>query len=57
MNITCVETFLTVIRTRTISQAANILYVSQSTVSGRLKQLEEELGVTLIERKKGLLRH
>ena len=54
MNITCVETFLTVIRTRTISQAANILYVSQSTVSGRLKQLEEELGVTLIERKKGL---
>lgn len=53
MNIVCVETFLTVIRTRTISQAANILYVSQSTVSGRLKQLEDELGVTLIERQKG----
>ena len=54
MNIVCVETFLTVTRTRTILQAANLLYVSQSTVSGRLKQLESELGVTLIERKKGM---
>lgn len=54
MNFVCAETFLTVIHTHTISQAANELYVSQSTVSGRIKQLEEELGVTLIERKKGL---
>lgn len=54
MNIVCIETFLTIARTRTISQAANILYVSQSTVSGRLQQLEDELGVILIERKKGM---
>ena len=53
MNIAFIETFLTVARTRTITEAANNLYLSQSTVSGRLQQLEDELGVILIERKKG----
>ena len=54
MNITNIRTFLTVIQTKTISQAASLLYVSQSTVSSRLQQLEDEMGVVLIERKKGM---
>lgn len=54
MNIINIQTFLTVIQTRTISQAAGLLYVSQSTVSSRLQQLENEMGVVLIERKKGM---
>ena len=35
------------------SRAAEQLYVSQSSVSKRLQQLETELGVSLIVRKKG----
>ena len=54
INIYLIETFLAVVSTRSITQAANKLYVSQSTVSSRLQQLEEELGTTLIKRKKGI---
>jgi DNA-binding transcriptional LysR family regulator len=48
-----IETFLTVVTYGNISAAANYLYISQSTVSTRLQQLENELGTTLILRKKG----
>ena len=54
MNILLIETFLAVVRNRNITQAANQLYVSQSTVSTRLLQLENELGVQLIKRSKGI---
>ncbi len=53
MNPLFIETFLAVVRAQKISEAARLLFVSQSTVSERLTQLEEELGVTLIERKRG----
>lgn len=46
-------TFLTIVSASSISKAAEQLYVSQSSVSKRLQQLETELGVTLIVRKKG----
>jgi DNA-binding transcriptional LysR family regulator len=49
-----VETFLTVIRTQSLSQAAKDLNLAQTTVSQRLKVLEQELGITLIERSKGI---
>ena len=39
-----IQTFLAVVSYGTISSAADALYVSQSTVSTRLQQLEEELG-------------
>lgn len=48
-----IETFLCVVSYGTISAAAKYLYVSQSTVSTRLAQLEEELQTKLILRKKG----
>lgn len=48
-----VDTFLQVVRDGTLSNAANSLYVSQSTVSNRLKILENDLGTPLFYRNKG----
>lgn len=54
MNVMLIETFLSVVYNQSITKAANDLFLSQSTVSSRLQQLETELGVKLIERKKGI---
>lgn len=43
-----------VARTLNISQAAQRLNISQSTVSKRLKELEESLHLTLVERDQGM---
>ncbi len=48
-----IETFLTTITYGSISAAAKHLYVSQSTISSRIQQLETELGVQLLIRQKG----
>ncbi len=48
-----IETFLTAITYGNISAAAKYLYVSQSTISSRIQQLETELGVQLLIRQKG----
>lgn len=48
-----IEAFLEVVRTRNISRAAEQLNLSQSTVSKRLKVLEQEIDATLLERGKG----
>lgn len=48
-----VETFLAAVSCGTISAAAQSLFVSQSTVSSRIQQLEQELGISLLIRKKG----
>lgn len=48
-----IETFLTSITYGSISAAAKHLYVSQSTISSRIQQLEAELGVQLLIRQKG----
>ena len=53
MNLSDVEAFLAIVSMGSISKTAELLYISQSTVSMRLKSLEEELGVTLVERHKG----
>lgn len=53
MNQADIETFLTLVKTRNITKTAESLFVSQPTVSHRLKLLEEELGVPLLIRKKG----
>ncbi|MBO5556576.1 MAG: LysR family transcriptional regulator [Oscillospiraceae bacterium] len=53
MNYADVETFLELARTRNITKASEHLYLSQSTVSNRLKNLENELGFALIIRSKG----
>lgn len=48
-----IETFVTVASTRNVSQAAELLHLSQSAVSKRIKLLEQELGLLLFERVKG----
>jgi DNA-binding transcriptional LysR family regulator len=48
-----INAFLAVKNTRTITEAAEMLHLSQSAVSHRLKLLEEELAVRLVVRRKG----
>lgn len=48
-----IEAFLAVCRNKTISKAAEALYVSQSSLSTRLRRLERELGYALLIRQKG----
>ncbi|WWP02036.1 MAG: HTH-type transcriptional regulator HdfR [Candidatus Dasytiphilus stammeri] len=50
MNIELLKTFLEVSRTRHFSRAAELLYLTQSAVSFRIKQLENKLGVNLFIR-------
>lgn len=47
-------TFLTVANERNITDASKILFVSQSTVSQRIKNLESEFNIKLFERDKGI---
>ena len=48
-----IEVFLAVVQTASISEAAKLLFISQSTVSYRLKLLEDELDCRLIDRSRG----
>ena len=48
------RSFVAVADCGSFTRAAEKLYTSQPTVSARLQQLEEELGTTLIVRKKGV---
>ncbi len=50
MELRVLNYFLTVARERTISKAAEVLHLSQPTLSKQLKDLEEELGVQLFIR-------
>ncbi|MDR3565264.1 MAG: LysR family transcriptional regulator [Negativicutes bacterium] len=49
-----IETFLAVVRSQSISKAAKELNLAQTSVSQRLKIIEREFGMTLIERGKGI---
>ena len=50
MDVRTMQYFLAVIREGTISAAAESLHVAQPSLSRQMKDLEEELGVTLFER-------
>ena len=50
MDIRVLTYFMTVAREKTISKAAEVLHLSQPTLSKQLKELEEELGVQLFIR-------
>ena len=52
MDIDELKTFLEVYRTRHFGQAAENLYISQSTVSARIRMLEQSLGVSLFTRER-----
>lgn len=49
-----IQTFLTIVEYGNISAAANHMYAAQSNLSRQIKLLEEEVGVELIIRKKGI---
>lgn len=48
-----IETFLMIVQTKSITKTAENLFLSQPTISHRLKALENELNMELITRKKG----
>jgi DNA-binding transcriptional LysR family regulator len=50
MDVTILKTFIEVHRTCHFGKAADNLFVTQSTVSARIRQLETELGVELFKR-------
>ncbi len=52
MNLTALQTFLSIVETGSLVRASHQLNVTQSTVTARLKTLEEELGQTLLTRQK-----
>lgn len=54
MDLNDMRAFLAVVRTGGITTAADSLFISQSTISYRIKNLEKELGMTLIRRGQGL---
>lgn len=53
MNFWDIEAFMAIVETRNLAKAAELLFLSQSTVSRRLMNLEEELGHSLARRSKG----
>ena len=52
MNLNALRTFLTIVETGSLVRASERLNVTQSTVTARLRVLEDELGQTLIHRQK-----
>lgn len=52
MSLVAVNTFLAIVETGSLVKASDRLNVTQSTVTARLKNLEEELGQTLLHRQK-----
>ena len=52
MNLAEIETFLTIVNTKSITKTADLLFLSQPTVSHRLTSLENELGFSLVIRNK-----
>lgn len=54
MNYTDIDTFLTIASSSSLSNAAKSLFISQPALSHRLSCLEQELGTSLIVRKKGV---
>ena len=55
MELRLLEYFLTVVREENISKAAEVLHVTQPTLSRQMKELEDELGTTLFIRGKRLM--
>ena len=49
-----VQAFLAIVETGSLNKAAELLNLSQGAVSYRLKMLEQEMGICLIERSRGV---
>ena len=53
MNIENIKSFIAVYKNRSFQKAAETLYITQPTLSSRIKSLEQGLGTTLLARQKG----
>ncbi|MCI0183037.1 LysR family transcriptional regulator [Sulfoacidibacillus ferrooxidans] len=53
MKVEHAESFLTVVRCGSLHQAADLLFIAQSTLTHRMKQLETDLGTELFTRHSG----
>ena len=53
MDYELLETFVVLCETKSITRTAELLYKTQPGISGRIRQLEELLGYTLVLREKG----
>lgn len=53
MDLSSIEMFLSIVSTKSISKTAELLFLSQPTISHRLKLLEKELNCSLVLRSKG----
>lgn len=56
MELRVLKYFVTIVQEKNISNAANVLHVSQSTLSRQIQELERELNTTLFERGKYTIR-
>lgn len=54
MTVQDIESFLTVVKTGSLTKSAQILFVTQPALSRRLRSLEEEVGFPLITRQPGV---
>lgn len=52
MSLVLIKTFLSIVETGSLVKASKQLNITQSTVTSRLKSLEDEIGQTLLHRKK-----
>ena len=52
MNIVSLQTFLAIVETGSLVRASQKMNVTQSTVTARLKTLEDEIGQVLLNRQK-----
>ena len=50
MNLAEIETFLTIVNTKSITRTADLLFLSQPTVSSHICNLEKELHTQLLQR-------
>lgn len=53
MNLELLETYLNIVRTRSLTKTSELMFVSQSVVSNRLARLEQQLDTRLVERSPG----
>ena len=57
MEISVLKYFLMVSREENITKAANLLHITQSTLSRQLRQLEEELDEKFFERRRNAIKN
>lgn len=55
MDLAQIQSFVAVVRYRSFTQAARALHLTQPGVSRQIQRLEDELGVALLERRRGAL--